>query len=184
MTSCAPDRAGCDLPLLFEFSESDVFDKVWKLPAAELHSDKCLLIARLLGTLRVLAPKVEWNEGSLRCVPERCADPRWRVSKIYPVHDPNWILPYVEWSGSADPRDYDPDPEKGCLLLARSVLAATAEEAGCRLEDSVREYRSELKRVATELDRFNGALPYLISLQIAHRLETGDHRRSLHVATC
>jgi hypothetical protein len=174
MLECAPQQVGFNLPFLFEINESEVFRRVQALSRSDLLLDKACLISRLVRDLTIVTPTVRWDLGEPKCGFESVFDPaaeelRWRVSCTFAIEDPTYILIHLNWLGSTDPRDYDPDPEGRRLKVAQTVAAKSEEEAIALFQISINALRAELERVAGELERFNQALPYLLSLQIAVR---------------
>jgi hypothetical protein len=164
--SAHPDlRPSSNLPILFEIGESIIRDRIFELQITDFIAPIEDLISSILPDLLLVPPHIDWDNGQFKFeyVPTVNADSHWwRLQLLFPFDDPTDILTYVDWLPDRD-GDFYPNQATGQLMLAERIACETCAEAMFQFDASIQSYKADLSRVWIEAERFNDAVPYMIS---------------------
>ena len=152
---------------LFYYSEVGIVEAIQGLGWDELSASNPMIVGQLQTKLSIILPTISWRDQRVQY--KRTSDGSEMFLWVK-VHDPNLVLPFVRWPRQAD--DYSPNSEKGSLTVSVSLSNMAPEGAWCVFQDRLSEYKQNLPTAAVEIERFNHAVPYLISAYADQRRMT------------
>lgn len=164
MPACWEGGTNSDLLVMFECSEAMIRDRVLALAKSDLHMDMNDLVASLLPEFLLTPPDIDWpnSQVTIEEILNNINFSMWRIELSVPIGDPTYLLSYVDWLPDGD-GDYYPDQERGRLMLAEHIQCETIIEAQLQFDTSIQCFKAVLENVLHEAERFNDAVPYMIS---------------------
>lgn len=144
---------------------------VAKLPVRDVFTPRAALISRLSPQLLMQAPELLLGDAA-EC--ERIVgvcEPCLRIEVEVPIDDPSGLAPLVHRPNVSDSIDFKIDDERGLVRVVGSFNDLTDAYAFVKLADALSEYRRNIDRMAQQIERFNTALPHLISVAIQARAD-------------
>ena len=152
--------------MFMEMAESQIGQAV---ADCDLTDERSLVITRLLPSLAIRPPKIAWSSADYNCVD--MGQNRWRHSLIVSVDDPSCTLWSIEWPYH-DPAaaHFSAEPDSGMLIAVETIEADCQESSHRVFTNALERFKTNLLRAQLEFDRYNAALPYLISSSIDHKL--------------
>lgn len=158
-----------DQSLLYEHSEAGVRGLVSKLPEDELHGCRASLISRAVPRLRIRMPTYSWMEATWQV--RQITEGEWEVFMTVPIDDPCCVAWSINWPGPVGRFDYDADWESGRMTVAQRSFSPTENGAREDFKSSLACFHAHLESAAADVERYNAALPYLISIWVEARLD-------------
>lgn len=159
-----------DVSLLTEYSEGEVREAIASLSASDVAQERGCLITRLVPKLALVAPLIMWTEADVSC--EQCSQGLWNCTIVAPMADPKYTCWSVEWPAVEDEAcDYAPDADEGVFVVRQKIVAHSEAGARDRFSALLDAFQMNLVKVSAEIERYNAALPYLLSLWAEVRLD-------------
>ncbi len=161
-------RKSIDLLLLCELSEASIRERVLATPIQELRGSRSALINRLHIELLIRMPQIDWNGAEL--VERLLDDDGWELRLVAPMCDPSWVAWSIVWPSDDEDATYEPDSEQNRLVITQRLWGCTA-EVRSEFEHSIQQFQVTYEQAAKEVERFNAAIPYLLSRWTEARLD-------------
>jgi hypothetical protein len=163
----ASRRRAFDFSLLSEYSEDAIKERVLALTDADLSIPKSTLISHLQNDFAVQMPKIAWNEAKV--MQSQIHDSCWELKLVAPMRDVSCVAWSIEWPSTQEVA-FEPDPEGNSLTVRQRCSGNDAAAARSVFEGCIADFQANFDEAAKDVERFNVAVPYLVSMWLEARL--------------
>jgi hypothetical protein len=141
------------------------------LSVPDVFSPRSALISRLRPKLLMQAPELRLDDAAESEMVVDGGEPSLHVEIEVPIDDPSGLARLVNRPNVSDLIEFRVDEENGLVRVVGYFNDLTKEYAFLELAQALSEYRRNIDRMAQQIERYNTALPYLISASIQARVD-------------
>lgn len=158
-----------DHAVFYEYSYWEVCDAVSAVPLGQLWN-RNRLIKELTQKLSLTSPTIDWFRSEISF--ENVDHHRWAITLIAHRADPNCILSFIKAPRHSDELiEYEDDWQGEQLILKLTICANSVQSTKRALDNWLHFYRLNVDQACRDVERYNAALPYLISVELGKRSE-------------
>lgn len=167
-----PNLVHCTPPFdaegLRRLGEGSIANAVTDLNMSEVCSARAALISRLAAKLHMQAPRLLAERSSEKVLDHLGG---YIVTIEVPLEDPNSISSLINPPDIVEPIYFEQGPTAGTLIVTGRFPGCSEDHAFARMSQAISEYQENIDSLAHFIERYNAALPYLISAVVQEKVD-------------